>query len=100
MDMLWEAHAMDGGEAFILQLMLVATWQTKYRYSEQTGLLSIFVNSNGQGWAVGYRGVIYKTENDGSSWSQILSGTQVGYTGDWITSVFMINDSVGWAGWL
>jgi photosystem II stability/assembly factor-like uncharacterized protein len=73
------------------------TWQKKYGYSEQTGLLSVFVNSNGIGWAVGYRGVMYKTNNDGSSWNQILSGTQAGYTGDWISSVFMINDSVGWA---
>ena len=73
------------------------TWQQKYSYSEQTGLLSVFVNSNGIGWAVGYHGVIYKTNNDGSSWAQILSGTQVGYTGDWISSVFMINDSIGWA---
>jgi photosystem II stability/assembly factor-like uncharacterized protein len=73
------------------------TWQKKYGYPEQTGLLSVFVNSNGIGWAVGYRGVIYKTNDNGSSWTQILSGTQVGYTGDWITSVFIINDSVGWA---
>jgi photosystem II stability/assembly factor-like uncharacterized protein len=73
------------------------TWQKKYGYPEQTGLLSVFVNSNGIGWAFGYRGVIYKTNDDGSSWNQVLSGTQVGYTGDWISSVFMINDSVGWA---
>ncbi|MBE0570115.1 MAG: T9SS type A sorting domain-containing protein [Ignavibacteriaceae bacterium] len=75
-----------------------ATWQKKYGYSEQTGLLSVFVNSSGQGLAVGYSGVIYKTEINESSWSQILSGNNnLYYSGDWITSVFMVNDTVGWA---
>ena len=75
-----------------------ATWQKKYGYSEQTGLLSIFVNTNGKGLAVGYSGVIYKTETNGSSWTQILSGNNnLYYSGDWITAVFMINDNVGWA---
>lgn len=75
-----------------------ATWQKKYGYSEQTGLLSVFINSNGKGLAVGYSGVIYKTEANGSSWTQILSGNNnLYYSGDWITSVFMINDNVGWA---
>jgi len=74
------------------------TWQKKYGYSEQTGLLSVFVNTNGKGLAVGYSGVIYKTEANGSSWTQILSGNNnLYYSGDWITSVFMINDNVGWA---
>lgn len=74
-----------------------ATWQNKYFNDEQTGLLSVFVNDSGIGWAVGYFGVIYSTENMGFSWSQILSGTQSSWTGDRITSVFMINDSTGWA---
>ncbi len=73
------------------------TWQKKYGYSEQTGLLSVFVKSNGKGWAVGYNGVIYKTDNSGYNWTQILSGTQTGYTGDWISSIFMVNESLGWA---
>ena len=73
------------------------TWQKKYGYSEQTGLLSVFVNSSGTGWAVGYKGVIYKTDDSGSLWTQILSGPQSGYTGDWITSVCMLDDSIGWA---
>jgi photosystem II stability/assembly factor-like uncharacterized protein len=75
------------------------TWRNKYGYSEQTGLLSVFMNTNGKGLAVGYSGVIYITEDDGSSWSQILSGkNNLYYTGDWITSVFMVNDTLGWAG--
>jgi photosystem II stability/assembly factor-like uncharacterized protein len=73
------------------------TWQPKYLSSEQTGLLSVFVNSNGKGWAVGYYGVIYLTEDNGSTWYQILSGTQSSWTGDWISSIYMVNDSVGWA---
>lgn len=75
------------------------SWQTNYVYSEQTGLLSVRVNSDGQGLAIGYSGVIYITDDNGSSWSQILSGNNaLYYSGDWITSVFMVNDSVGWAG--
>ncbi|MBK9096604.1 MAG: T9SS type A sorting domain-containing protein [bacterium] len=75
-----------------------ATWENKYGYSEQTGLLSVFVNGNGKGLAVGYSGIIYTTENYGSSWFQILSGkNSLYYAGDWITSVFMINENVGWA---
>jgi photosystem II stability/assembly factor-like uncharacterized protein len=75
------------------------TWQTKYNYSEQTGLLSVIVCDNGYGFVVGYSGVIYKTEDNGSSWSQILSGSnRLYYNGDWITSVFLLNDSTGWAG--
>lgn len=75
-----------------------ATWQIKYSYAEQTGLLSVFVNSLGKGWAVGFYGVIYMTEDNSYSWSQILSGKSSDWTGDWISSVFMINESVGWAG--
>ena len=74
------------------------TWQIKYNYQEQTGLLSVSMNSFGQGWAVGFFGVVYKTDNDGFSWSQVLSGNVDIYAGDRIEIVFMINDSVGWAG--
>ena len=73
------------------------TWQRKYNYLEQTCLLSVFVTNSGKGWAVGHYGVIYKTENNGISWSQILSGTITRYSGDLITSVFMINANIGWA---
>lgn len=75
------------------------TWQSKYVYSEQTGLLSVFVNNQGMGWAVGYSGVIYLSNDGGDDWFQILSGNNnLYYSGDWITSIFMVNDSVGWAG--
>ena len=75
-----------------------ATWENKYGYSEQTGLLSVFVNGNGKGLAVGYSGIIYTTEDNGSSWYQILSGkNSLYYAGDWITSVFMFNENIGWA---
>ena len=74
-----------------------ATWASKYFNDEQTGLLSVFVTNNGKGWAVGYSGVVYITEDNGSSWAQILSGTLGSWTGDRIYSVFMVNDSVGWA---
>ena len=37
-------------------------------------LLSVYVNSIGKGWAVGYAGVTFITEDDGNSWAQTLSG--------------------------
>lgn len=73
------------------------TWENKYFNDEQTGLLSVFVTADGIGYAVGYFGVMYTTENNGVSWSQILSGIQSSWTGDRITSVFMINENIGWA---
>lgn len=73
------------------------SWQKKYGYPEQTGLLSVAITNSGKCYAVGYKGVIYRSIDYGISWSQILSGTQSGYTGDWISSVFMINDSIGWS---
>ena len=39
---------------------------------------SVAVTNNGYGFAVGYKGVIYRTTNNGSSWSQLLSGNQSG----------------------
>ncbi len=75
------------------------TWQSKYSYSEQTGLLSVRVNEAGEGFAVGYSGVIYRTNDGGSSWSQLLSGNNnLYYSGDCLTSVFMVNENIGWAG--
>lgn len=78
----------DGGE----------TWVQKCYDWESDGLLSIYVNSNGKGWAVGLAGIIYITENDGNSWSQILSGMKsYAYSGDDIYSVFCINENMSWA---
>jgi photosystem II stability/assembly factor-like uncharacterized protein len=89
----------DGWKRWILKTTDAgANWQTEYYYKEQTGLLSVFVDNIGQGWAVGYYGVIYRTQDNGLSWSQILSGNVDIYAGDRIKTVFMINDSVGWAG--
>ncbi|MCC6255842.1 MAG: T9SS type A sorting domain-containing protein [Ignavibacteriaceae bacterium] len=73
------------------------SWQKKYGYSEQTGLLSVALTNSGYGIAVGYHGVIYRTTNNGTTWSQLLSGIHSGYTGDWISSVFMQNENIGWA---
>ncbi len=73
------------------------SWQKKYGYSEQTGLLSVALTNSGYGIAVGYYGVMYRTTDNGSSWSQLLSGVHSGYTGDWISSVFMQNENIGWA---
>ena len=88
----------DGWQRIILSTTDAGTtWQSKYAYSEQTGLLSVFVTGAGKGWALGYSGVVYITEDNGYSWTQILSGGIGSYTGDRINCVFMINDNVGWA---
>ena len=77
-----------------------STWHRKYYGSEEDGLLSIYGNSQGQAWVVGVSGVIFITEDHGNSWTQILSGSNTVhlYSGDFIYSIFMINENVGWAG--
>ena len=77
-----------------------STWHRKYYGSEEDGLLSVYGNSQGQAWAVGVSGMIFITEDDGNSWTQILSGSNTVhlYSGDFIYSIFMINENVGWAG--
>jgi photosystem II stability/assembly factor-like uncharacterized protein len=76
-----------------------SNWIEKYDRLEETGLLSVYVNSKGEGWAVGFSGVIFITEDNGSSWAQILSGSNSVslWSGDFIYSIYFINDSVGWA---
>lgn len=75
-----------------------STWNQKCYEWESDGLLSVFVSDAGKGWAVGFAGVIYITENDGNSWSQILSGIQsYFYSGDDIYSVFCLNENLSWA---
>ena len=56
---------------------------------------SVFVNNTGKGWAVGYSGEIFVTEDNGNSWAHILTGS--GPTQDQINSVFFINENIGWA---
>ncbi|MDH3268778.1 MAG: YCF48-related protein, partial [Ignavibacteria bacterium] len=83
-----------------------ATWDDKYPtfpeynnlvINEEYDLLSVFVNSIGQGWAVGRNGSIFITEDDGQSWAQQLSGgVQSGGEED-IYSLCFVNDTIGWA---
>lgn len=75
------------------------TWSRKYYESEADGILSVYGNSQGKAWAVGRDGVIFTTEDDGNSWAQLLSGSNAVhlYSGDFIYSIFMINENVGWA---
>lgn len=75
-----------------------ASWIQKCYEWESDGLLSVYVNDSGKGWAVGFAGIIYITENNGNSWSQILSGVQsYFYSGDDIYSVFCLNENTSWA---
>ena len=75
-----------------------STWIQKCYEWESDGLLSIYVSDSGKGWAVGFAGIIYITEDDGYSWFQILSGIQsYFYSGDDIYSVFCLNENMSWA---
>lgn len=75
-----------------------ATWIQKCYEWESDGLLSVYVNNAGKGWAVGFAGIIYMTENDGNSWTQILSGIKsYFYSGDDIYSMFCLNETMSWA---
>ena len=73
-------------------------WISKYYGFEEDGLLSVYGNNIGNGWAVGFRGAIFITEDNGNSWSQILSGDcSSAFSGDDIYHVFFIDGNVGWA---
>lgn len=75
-----------------------SSWIQKCYEWESDGLLSVYVSDAGKGWAVGFAGIIYITENDGASWSQILSGIQSYlYSGDDIYSVFCLDENMSWA---
>lgn len=75
-----------------------STWIQKCYEWESDGLLSVYVNDAGKGWAVGFAGIIYMTENDGNLWFQILSGIQsYFYSGDDIYSVYCLNENMSWA---
>ena len=75
-----------------------STWNISYVDPDKGGLISVCVNTAGQGWAVGFKGVIVISEDNGNSWAQILSGKGTTYsTGDDIYSVFFINENIGWA---
>ena len=51
-----------------------STWIEKYYGWEADGLLSVYVNNTGKGWAVGLAGIIFITEDDGNSWHKFLAG--------------------------
>ena len=75
-----------------------STWNEKYVGEEEAGIISICLTASGKGWAVGFNGAIFISENNGTSWTQILSGNRFScWTGDDLYSVFCINDSIVWA---
>jgi len=75
-----------------------STWLQKCYEWESDGLLSVYISDAGKGWAVGFAGIIYMTENNGNSWFQILSGIKsYFYSGDDIYSVFCLNKNMSWA---
>lgn len=75
-----------------------STWFRRYSGWEENGLVSVSGNDHGQGWAVGFTGAIFITEDDGNSWLQILSGDKSSnYNGDDIYSIFCLNENIIWA---
>jgi photosystem II stability/assembly factor-like uncharacterized protein len=75
-----------------------STWIDKYVGEEEAGLISIRITEAGKGWAVGFNGTIFISENNGNSWTQILSGNRFScWTGDDLHSVFSMNEDVVWA---
>ena len=77
----------DGGE----------NWTNKYSHTEQYDLFSIFVTNAGKGWAVGANGQIFTTEDDGTTWSQQLSGGTISPSFEDLYDMQFVSDSVGWA---
>lgn len=75
-----------------------STWLLKYHGMEEFGLLSVFVNEGGIGLATGFNGTIFRTENNGVSWSQQLSGGTNYGGNEKLNSVTFVDDSIGWAG--
>jgi photosystem II stability/assembly factor-like uncharacterized protein len=75
-----------------------STWNDKYVGEEEAGLNSICLTNEGRGWAVGFNGTIFISENYGKTWMQILSGNRFAcWTGDDLYSVYSIDENVVWA---
>ncbi len=72
-------------------------WINKYYNLEESGLLSVKMNSNGVGLACGFNGIIFTSTNYGDTWSQIFSGG-VKYGGaENINTMIFVSDSIGFA---
>ena len=75
-----------------------STWNDKYVGEEESGLISICITNAGKGLAVGFNGTIFISENNGNSWTQILSGNRFScWTGDDLYTVFSMNENTIWA---
>ncbi|MFI5406862.1 MAG: YCF48-related protein, partial [Nitrososphaerales archaeon] len=69
-----------------------STWYVNYYSPVTTWLASVFVTSGGKGWAVGYNGNIFISNENGLSWDGQLSGNYAR-----INSISFINENTGWA---
>uniref|UniRef100_A0A832G270 T9SS type A sorting domain-containing protein n=1 Tax=Ignavibacterium album TaxID=591197 RepID=A0A832G270_9BACT len=73
------------------------SWHYKYATIEEYGLLSVYVTNSGVGLATGFNGSIFRTEDNGNLWKQILSGG-VNYGGEEkIESIYFVNNNIGFA---
>jgi photosystem II stability/assembly factor-like uncharacterized protein len=75
------AQTTDGG----------STWNVSFYGPRTSWLSSSFITPGGKGWAVGYNGTIFISDDNGLSWDGQLSGNYAK-----ISSIFFINESTGW----
>ncbi len=94
-------YSVYGTNTYFMGIMVTtdggANWINKYSHSEQFDLFSVFVTMGGKGWAVGANGQIFKTEDNGTTWSQQLSGGTINPSFENLYKVQFVSDSVGWA---
>ena len=69
-----------------------STWFVNYYGPRTSWLSSSFVTPGGKGWAVGYNGTIFISDDNGLSWDGQLSGNYAR-----ISSISFIDESTGWA---
>lgn len=69
-----------------------SNWYVTYYGPRTSWLSSVFVTSAGKGWAVGYNGSIYVSDENGASWDGQLSGNYAR-----ISSISFIDENTGWA---
>ncbi|HIF13825.1 MAG TPA: T9SS type A sorting domain-containing protein [Bacteroidetes bacterium] len=66
------------------------SWSNVNISNSGTGLYSIYFPSPGIGYAVGWNGTLYKTDDGGNNWNTQVSGTP-----NDLYSVYFMNDSTG-----
>ncbi len=90
-----------GGEHEYVRSILITTnggnnWNLSSFSFEDSDLNAVYITSEGNGWAVGNNGSIFKSDDYGIGWAKQLSGAGP-ITGEYIYSIFMISENIGYA---